>query len=325
MRFAALALMWGTSFWFIKVAVDTLAPLQITLGRCAVGALAVGSIVAMRRQRLPSDPRVWAHLAVAALLLNVVPFTLFGYAEQRIPSALAGICNATTPLFTVLIALVALPDERPTRRRVAGLALGFGGVLLVLGAWHGLGGDTAGTLMAVLAASSYGAGWVYVRRFVSGRGLSTFVLTATQLVAATAQLVVLNLAFTSAPAHLPVGAVLAVLALGALGTGLAYVVQHGLIREAGATVASTVTYLVPVVAVAVGVGLLGEDLSWNEPVGAAVVLAGAVLVGQRSVRSRVRARKSAAPRSGEDGRGLLHAVDQVDAVGHRATGAERTQ
>ncbi|MGH3097355.1 MAG: DMT family transporter [Streptosporangiales bacterium] len=290
LRFAALALMWGTSFWFIKVAVEVLAPLQITLGRCAVGALAVASIVAIRRQRLPGDPRVWAHLAVAALLLNVVPFTLFGYAEQRIPSALAGICNATTPLFTVLIGLAALPDERPTRRRVAGLVLGFGGVLLVLGVWQGLAGDTAGTLMAVLAAASYGAGWVYVRRFVSGRGLSTFVVTATQLIAATAQLVVLNLAFTDAPTHLPARAVLAVLVLGALGTGLAYVVQHGLIRDAGATVASTVTYLVPVVAVAVGVGLLDEHLSWNEPLGAAVVLAGAVLVGQRGARARARRR-----------------------------------
>lgn len=291
LRFAALALMWGSSFLFIKVAVEVLAPLQITLGRCAVGALAVGTIVAVRRERLTRDLRVWAHLAVAALLLNVVPFTLFGYAEQHIPSALAGICNATTPLFTVLIALIALPDERPTRRRIVGLALGFGGVLLVLGAWQGLAGDSAGTLMAVLAAASYGAGWVYVRRFVSGRGISTFVLTATQLVAATAQLVVLNLAFTDAPAHLPVAAVLSVLALGALGTGLAYVVQHGLIRDAGATVASTVTYLVPVVAVAIGVGLLDEHLSWNEPVGALVVLAGAVLVGQRGA-ARARRRRA---------------------------------
>lgn len=289
MRFAALAMIWGTSFWFIKIGVQALVPLQITLGRCAFGAAVVVAMVAVRREPLPRDPRTWVHLTVAAVLLNVIPFTLFGYAEQRIPSALAGICNAATPLFTVLLALTVLPEERPTRRRAAGLLIGFAGVVVVLGAWRGLDGpgqNLLGTLLALGAALCYGLGWVYVRRFLSGSRHSTFVLTGGQLIAATVLLSVLNVGLTDVPARLPVTVVLAIAALGALGTGTAYVLQYGLIRDAGATIASTVTYLAPIVAVLLGVTALGEHLDWNEPLGALVIIAGAVLVGGGARRAR---------------------------------------
>ncbi|HEY3688055.1 MAG TPA: DMT family transporter [Streptosporangiaceae bacterium] len=286
LRFLVLAVIWGGSFLFIKVAVEVLAPIQVTLGRCLLGAVAVGAVLAVRREPLPRDARTWLHLAVAALLLNVIPFTLFGYAEERIPSALAGICNSATPLFTVAVAVLALPDERPTRRRAAGLALGFGGVLVVLGVWNGvLGHDATGTLMALAAALCYGLGWTYVRRFVSGSH-STFALTTAQLIAASVQLVVLAAVFTPMPAHLPLRVVLAVAALGALGTGAAYVLQHGLIRDAGATVASTVTYVAPMIAVLIGVVVLGERLTWNAPVGAAVIIAGAVLISGARISRR---------------------------------------
>lgn len=289
-RFLVLAVIWGTSFLFIKVGVEALAPIQVTFGRCLFGAVAVGAVLAVRREPLPRDVRTWAHLAVAALLLNVIPFTLFGYAEERIPSALAGICNSATPLFTVAVAVVALPDERPTRRRGTGLVLGFGGVLVVLGVWNGVTGhDAAGTFMALGAALCYGLGWTYVRRFVTGSH-STFALTAAQLIAASAQLLVLTAAFTPMPAHLPVRVVLAVALLGALGTGAAYVLQHGVIRDAGATVASTVTYVAPIVAVVIGVTVLGERLTWNAPVGALVIIAGAVLISGVRLPRRSRRR-----------------------------------
>ena len=287
LRFLVLAVIWGASFLFIKVAVEALAPVQVTLGRCLAGAVAIGAILAVRREPLPRDLRTWWHLAVAALLSNVIPFTLFGYAEERVPSALAGICNAATPLFTVGVAVLALPDERPTGRRTAGLAVGFAGVLVVLGVWHGgLGHDAAGALMALGAALCYGLGWTYTRRFVSSGGHSSFALTTAQMIAATVQCAVLTPVLASAPAHLPLRVVLAVAALGALGTGVAYVLQHGLIRDAGATVASTVTYVAPIVAVTVGVVLLGEHLTWNEPAGALVIIGGAVLVGGSGARRR---------------------------------------
>lgn len=286
LRFVVLSVIWGASFLFIKVAVEALAPMQVTFGRCLAGAVAIGAVLAVRREPLPRDVRTWAHLTVAAVLSNVVPFTLFGLAEERVPSALAGICNSATPLFTVAVAVLALPDERPTPRRAAGLALGFGGVLVVLGVWNGvLGHDAVGALMALTAALCYGLGWTYVRRFVSAGAYSPFALTAVQLTAATVLSAVVMPVMSPPPSHLPVRVLLAVAALGALGTGAAYVLQHGLIRTAGATVASTVTYVAPVVAVIIGVTLLSEHLTWNEPAGAAVIIAGAVLVGGKS-RSR---------------------------------------
>ena len=306
-RFVVLAAIWGASFLFIKVSVEALAPVQIAFGRCLCGAAAVYGVLALRRERLPRDPRMWGHLFVAAVVSNAIPFTLFGYAEQRIPSALAGICNAATPLFTMLVAMAALPDERPTARRLAGLGLGFGGVLVVLGVWRGGlgGGDVTGTLMALAAALCYGLAWTYVRRFVTGTH-SPFALTGCQLICAAAQLgaasavVPLATGTPPLPAHLPVRVVLSVAALGALGTGAAYVLQHGLIRDAGATVASTVTYVAPVVAVLIGVLVLGEHLTWNEPAGAAVIIAGAVLIGGTGVHRHHRRRRTPPP-GGEPG------------------------
>lgn len=294
LKFAALALMWGMSFLFMKVADESLAPLQVALGRMIFGALALGTVLAIRRERLPGRVRIWAHLALVALLLNAVPFSLFAYAEQRIPSALAGIGNGTTPLFTTAFAVLALRSERPDRRRVLGVATGFIGLLVVFGVWRGVGGgDAAGTLMAVAAAACYGLGWVYVRRFLTGTGYSTLALAAGQLIAGTVLLAVVTCLATGAPAGLPVRVVGSVVLLGVFGTGIAYLLQYQVIGAAGATVASTVTYFVPVVALLVGIGVLGEHLSWNVFVGAAVILAGAALT-QRQPASRAAAPPAAA-------------------------------
>ncbi len=204
-RFGMLAVIWGLSFVFIKIGDQALAPLQITLGRMLFGAGTLLAVLAARREPLPTTRRVWAHLTVAAVLLNTVPFTLFAAAEQRIPSALAGIANATTPLFTVLAALLALPEERPTRQRATGLAIGFAGVLVVLGAWSGLAGghDLAGTLLALAAAGCYGIGWAYIRRYLTGSGHSSLALSAGQLLVGTVQLAVITPILTTIPARLP--------------------------------------------------------------------------------------------------------------------------
>jgi drug/metabolite transporter (DMT)-like permease len=283
-RFTLLTLIWGASFLLIKIAVEAFAPLQVALGRVALGTLALLVVLGTRRERLPTEPVVWLHLAAAALLLNVVPFTLFAAAEQSISSALAGICNATTPLFTLLVAIVALPDERPTPRRWLGLGIGFAGVLIVLGVWSGLGGgeDAGGALLVLGASACYGAGWAYIRRFLSGRRHSSLALSAGQLVAGTAELALITPLLTAAPSHAPAGPLMAIVALGVLGTGVAYVLQYGLVRDVGATVASTVTYFIPVVSVVIGVLLLDEQLAWHAPVGAAIIVAGALVSRQRA-------------------------------------------
>jgi drug/metabolite transporter (DMT)-like permease len=282
LRYLTLALIWGMSFLFIKEGIRAFAPLQITLGRVAIGAAVLITVLLARRERLPRGRGTWPHLVVAAVLNNVIPFSLFGYAEQRIPSGLAGICNATAPLFAVVVALAVLPDERLSRRRAAGLAIGFAGVTIALGAWTGLTGHSlAGALMAVGGGLCYGIGFPYTRRFLTGTGCSSLSLAAGQLLCAVAILAVVTPLLTGAPARWPATAIVSVALLGALGTGVAYVLNYGIISAAGATIATTVGYVMPLVSILAGVVILGERLTWNEPAGAAVIVAGAVLTQVR--------------------------------------------
>nr|WP_030979551.1 DMT family transporter [Streptomyces sp. NRRL S-1824] len=282
-RFGALSLIWGFSFLLIKVGTEGYAPFQVTLGRLLSGTAVLAVAMVVRRERLPRTARTWGHLAVAAFFLNALPFSLFAYSELTIPSTLAGICNATSPLWGMALSLVALSEDRPTRRRVAGLGLGFLGVLTVLGAWQGFSGlDFSGTAMALLASLSYPIGWIYVRRTLAGSGSSTLALTGSQLFLGTVQIALVTPLFTSAPDGFPLLPTLAVVALGALGTGLAVLLQYGLVKEVGPTTAQMVTYFIPVIATAAGVAVLGEQLSWNTPVGALIVLAGAALTQSRA-------------------------------------------
>lgn len=282
LRFGALSLIWGFSFLLIKVGTEGYAPFQVTLGRLVFGAAVLFAAMAVKRERLPRGARTWLHVTVAAFLLNALPFSLFAYAELTIPSTLAGICNATSPLWGMALSLVALSEDRPTRLRFAGLGLGFLGVLTVLGAWQGFHGlDARGTAMALLASLSYPVGWIYVRRTLAGTGRSHLSTTGAQLLLAAVQLAVVTPLFTSFPSRFPLVPLLAVAALGALGTGLAVLVQYGLVAEVGPTTAQMVTYFIPVIAAAAGVALLGESLTWTTPVGAVIVLAGAALTQAR--------------------------------------------
>ncbi|MFC9909556.1 DMT family transporter [Streptomyces sp. NPDC059862] len=282
LRFAALSLIWGFSFLLIKVGTEGYAPFQVTLGRLVFGTAVLAAAMIVQRERLPRAARTWGHLTVAAFLLNALPFSLFAYAELTIPSTLAGICNATSPLWGMALSLVALSEDRPTRIRVAGLGLGFLGVLTVLGAWQGFTGvDATGTALALLASLSYPIGWIYVRRTLAGSRESHLSLTGAQLLLATLQLAVVTPLFTTLPTRFPVVPLLAVAALGALGTGLAMLVQFSLVAEVGPTTAQMVTYFIPVIATAAGVAILGESLTWSTPVGAAIVLAGAALTQVR--------------------------------------------
>ncbi|MFI1682957.1 DMT family transporter [Streptomyces sp. NPDC020607] len=292
-RFGVLSLIWGFSFLLIKVGTEGYAPFQVTLGRLVFGTVVVAAVLVVKRERLPRSPRIWLHLTVSALLLNALPFSLFAYAELTIPSTLAGICNATSPLWGMALSLVALSEDRPSRRRVAGLGLGFFGVLTVLGAWQGFSGlDLGGTAMALLASLSYPIGWIYVRRTLAGSGHSNLSLSGAQLLVATAELAAVTPLFTSFPSHFPVVPLLAIVALGALGTGLAFLLQYALVAEVGPTTAQMVTYFIPVIATGAGVAVLGESLSWSTPVGAVIVLAGAALTQSRP---RAAAPRGAAP------------------------------
>jgi drug/metabolite transporter (DMT)-like permease len=282
-----LALIWGSSFLFIKVAVGELHPMYVALGRIGVGLLVLLIALAVMRSVLPRGWRVWGHLTVIGVVGVAIPFTLFGYGEQRVSSVLAGIWNATTPLFVLPIAALVMRTEKMTVRRTVGLGLGFAGVLVVLGVWQGVGGaQLTGQLMCLGAALCYGVSLPYTRRFLNIPLASPLALPAGQLLTATiAMLVVAPLTAGAPPAPADVSwqALGSVAALGALGTGLAFVLLFNLIRVAGASTSSSVTYLLPIVATVIGVVVLREELHWYQPVGALIVLAG-VAVSQGVLR-----------------------------------------
>jgi drug/metabolite transporter (DMT)-like permease len=296
--FLLLALIWGTSFLFIKVAVAEVHPLWLTFGRVAAGAITLVVVLVATRDRLPTDLRLWGHLAVVGLVGVVLPFTLFGYGEQRVSSVLAGIWNAATPLVALPTAALAFRTEKLTARRTAGVAVGFLGVLLVLGVWRGVGGaQLTGQLMCFGAAMCYAFAIPYQKRFVAGRPESGVAIVTAQLLIAVVQLAVAAPLLAGAPpavAGLSTDVVLSVLALGALGTGVAFLLNFRVIRLAGATASTSVTYLMPIVATAVGVAFLDEHIVWNQPVGALVILAG-VAVSQGLVTRRRRAPAAAEP------------------------------
>ena len=274
-RLVALAAIWGTSFLLIKIGDRAFTPVQVAFGRMLFGVLALVPVVLAQRSRLPRDLRTWVYLGVSALLLNSAPFTLFAVGEQHVSSLLAGIWNGTTPLFVLLVVLATMPEERPTRARALGLVLGFGGVLVVFGAWRGVGhGELVGNAACLAATLLYGFGFPYARRHLALGGLSMTALAFGQLAIGTLQLALVLPFAGGIPPALPPGPLTAVLVLGVLGTGVAWLLNYSIIRDAGATAASTVGYVIPVFATVAGVALMGEPLTWNEPVGGVLVLLG---------------------------------------------------
>jgi drug/metabolite transporter (DMT)-like permease len=281
-RLALLAAIWGCSFLFIKVGLEGLSPTQIVLGRMAAGSAALLVVAAIRHQRLPSDFRLWVHLTVFAVLGNLLPFLLFAFGEERIASSRAGVLNATTPLCTLVVAMLFLPEERPDRHRLLGLVVGFAGVVVVVGPWndHG-GGSLSGQIACLGAAALYGVSFVYARRFITRPDVPPGALAAAQLLAGTGVMVLLSPFVARHAMHLNVRVAASVLVLGAAGTGIAYLVYHGLLRDAGATTTSLVTYLIPITAVVLGVTVLDEQVTWNLFAGAAVVIFGVALSENR--------------------------------------------
>lgn len=294
-----VGLIWGASFMFIKVELDDgVAPVHVAWLRCAFGAAVLALILRARGERFPRDPVLLRHLVVVATLMNAVPFLLFAYGETEVSSLLAGILNATTPLLTLLFSLIVLPVERPTGARVAGLLVGFAGVVVVLAPWGGLGrGSLLGALACLGAASCYGLGFPYMRRFLSGRPESAVAISTAQIAIGVVLLLPSTL-LGSLPDSAPgLDAWGSSLALGALGTGVAYILNFNVIRTAGAQTASTVTYIVPIFAVIFGVLLLGEDITWHEPVGGALILLGVTLANRRASTLRTTARPHHSPAS----------------------------
>ncbi len=274
-RLGALALLWGSNFLWIKIALRGLSPGMLVFVRLTLGALIMVAVLAAKGERLPRSPRVWGHLAVAAVSACVVPYLLFAYGERQVDSSIAGVLNATTPLWTVLIAMAVGLEQRSTPLKLAGIAVGFLGALVIFEPWR-LGSQVMswGGAACLLAAFAYAVSFVYMVRFLVPRGLSPLTLAAAQLLASS---VLSGLALPllgHQVLHPRTDALIAAVVLGLLGTGLAYLVNYELLAASGASATASVTYLLPIVAVALGALVLGESLSLHVVAGTAVVLAG---------------------------------------------------
>ena len=282
--YIALGVVWGCSFIFIKLGLEFLTPIGVAFGRVSLGALTLVFWAKYKGIELPKDKKLWLHLWVVALLLNVIPGVLFAFAETKVTSILAGIINAVTPLMTLLAIMIAFREEKPKNYQVVGLLLGFLGVLTVLGAWKGLGANPVGAVLALLlAVSCYGVSFPYSRKFVLPHKLKPEAIAAAQVSTGALTLLPFYLIDGIAKDEFRPGPVFAMIALGVFGSGFAYIWNFKIMEAAGSAIASTVTYVTPVVAVIVGIIFLGESIVWNEPVGAVVVLLGAA-IGQERIK-----------------------------------------
>jgi drug/metabolite transporter (DMT)-like permease len=276
--YLALGLVWGCSFIFIKLGLEFLTPFGVAFVRCALGAITLLIVVRLMKIDLPKEKSTWYKLWIVAMLLNVVPGILFAYAELHVTSVLAGIINATTPLATLIVMLIAFREEKLKAEQVYGLIIGGLGVMVVLGIWQGIGDNQlTGVIALLIAVTCYGISFPYSKRNIIPLGLKPEAAATTQLIMAAITLLPFYLYDGISQDNYRPANIFAMLALGILGSGFAYIWNFSIIAAAGSSIASSVTYLTPVVAVFVGWLFLGEVIVWHEPVGALLVILGAAV------------------------------------------------
>ena len=289
-QFTLAGVIWGASFLFIALALEGLSPAQVATGRTIFGALTLGLIALVTRDRLPRSKRVWAHLALLSVTFAVIPYQLFAWAQQYVTSGVASIFNASTPIMTALIAGLAFRIEKLTREQVLGVVVGIFGVVVIVGPWQGIELGSGGIVpyLALLGATAcYGFSLSYMRRFLADSGLSAVVFCFVMIGLAAVWMLLLTPIIGADPIALTPTVLVAIVLLGALGTGVAYAWNQNVVRAWGPTRAATVTYISPPVGVLLGILVLGETLVWNEPVGAVLVIVG-VLLAQRRLRLPLR-------------------------------------
>lgn len=280
----SLSILWGGSFFFVEVIVGTLPPLTIVVLRVGLAALALNLVLMAVGRRLPWDGGIWLAFVAMGCLNNLIPFCLIVWGQTHIASGLASILNATTPLFTVLVAHRLTADEKMTRGRIFGVAVGFLGVIAMVGAdaLRELGTDLAAQLAVLAAALSYAFAGIYGRRFRHFE-LTPMQAAAGQLTAATILLLPVAMAaerpWTIMPPDIATWAAVAGLAL--LSTALAYILYFRILAAAGATNLLLVTFLIPVSAVSLGAAILGEELAAIHFVGMALIGVGLAAIDGR--------------------------------------------
>jgi len=279
-----LSILWGGSFFFVEIAVDALPPLTVVLLRVGLAAVALQLILRLLGIPLGRERRVWLAFFGMGLLNNAIPFSLLVWGQSHIASGLASILNATTPMFTLLVAQVATNDDKLTASRLGGVLLGFLGVAVMLGeqAVTALGSNLWAQIACLGAALSYGLAAVFGRRF-RRMGLPPLQTAAGQVTASTAILLPLAL-WIDRPWSLPLPpaeAIASVAGLALASTAFAYILYFRILATAGATNLSLVTLLVPVTAILLGTSVLGEALTLAQAGGMLLIGLGLLVIDGR--------------------------------------------
>lgn len=282
-----LSIAWGGSFFFVGVAVDALPPLTIVALRVSLAAVALTTVVHFSGLRMPTRSNIWVAFILMGILNNAIPFTLIVWGQTHIASGLASILNATTPLFTIVAAHLLTKDEKMTSNKIAGVVIGFAGVVNMIGheSLGGLGESVFAQLAVLGAAISYSLAGIYGRRFALS-GIKP-VVTATGQVTASSLILIPLAVFYDKPFTLPMPGFeiwLAILGLALISTACAYILYFRILSTAGATNLLLVTLLIPVSAVLLGTAVLGEQLELKQILGMGLISIGLLSIDGRAVQ-----------------------------------------
>jgi drug/metabolite transporter (DMT)-like permease len=288
--------MWGTSYAFIKLGVETLPTFTLIASRLGIGLALLMTVVVAARQAPPPPGRIYVHLAVMAAVNIVIPFALITWAEQSVDSSVAAVLNGALPLIVIVLAALVFHDEPITLNRLGGVVVGYVGVIVLVlpGLVAAAGGSEVTGELALLGSTlAYGIGAVYARRNI--KGLRPMIPAVFQVGFAFVMVTLLALATENPFAvRWNGGALLAVVWLGLLGSGLAYLIMFRLLSRIGATATSQLAYLLPVVGIISGAVMFGESVDARIIVGTALILGGVTLVNSRYGERRIWGRRPTA-------------------------------
>jgi len=275
LRFAGIALAWGTSFYLIKISLESFSPIEITFLRSFLGFLTLFTWCKIKRISIPKPSWLWIHLGVLSVLLNSAPSFLFAKAETQLSSTLAGLINATTPAITILLVSVILRTESITRTQVFGLAVSFMGIAILVEVWKGLGESSLSSVLALFTAvSCFAVSYPYIRKFLISRNESIEGMITIQLAISSISLLPIYLISDPFALEIMTAPLFSILSLGVFASGIAYVWNTQVISFYGSARASSVSYLIPVVALVSGFLFLGENPTSSQLIGGGVILLG---------------------------------------------------
>ena len=283
-----LALCWAPSFLFIKISIDYFEPITLTAIRVGIGALVLWGVLIFKRVKMPKISKNWHHLIACALLQSAIPFSLFGIAEKSVSSSLAAIICGAAPLLTLVLAHFVIENDKFSKAKIIGSFVGFFGlIILIFPSLFGAKATFIGTILLLVAAACYSVAFIYVKKFINLRSFPSLSLPFYQLLFSFVLLVPFALIFESQEQikYASNVALIAVFGLSFFGTAIAFIVYYKLIDLTSATYTSIVNYMVPVFGAALGIAILGEEMTWNTYLGCILILLG-VMISNKMIRIR---------------------------------------